>query len=78
MTWKICQRLKSDNNDRSKCSLKHLDINKQSRTEAQNINNQNASRLTRTIIVQESLNDPKEVELNSTIVLNLVDKSLNN
>ncbi len=57
--------------------IKHLDINKQSRTEAQNINNQNASRLTRTIIVQESLNDPKEVELNSTIVLNLVDKSLN-
>ena len=36
-----------------------------------------ASRLTRTIIVQESLNDPKEVELNSTIVLKLVDKSLN-
>jgi hypothetical protein len=35
-------------------------------------------RATRTIIVQESLNDPKEVELNSTIVLNLVDKSLNN
>jgi len=35
-----------------------------------------ASRLTTTIIVQESLNDPKEVELNSTIVLNLVDKSL--
>ena len=57
--------------------IKYLDINKQSRTEAQNINNQNASRLTRTIIVQESLNDPKEVELNSTIVLNLVDKSLN-
>ena len=54
----------------------NLDINKQSRTEAQNINNQNASRLTRTIIVQKSLNDPKEVELNSTIVLNLVDKSL--
>ena len=44
--------------------IKHLDINKQSRTEAQNINNQNASRLTRTIIVQESLNDPKQ-KLNS-------------
>ena len=57
--------------------IKYLDINKQSRTEAHNIKNQNASRLTTTIIVQESLNDPKEVELNSTIVLNLVDKSLN-
>ena len=61
-----------------KCSL-NLDINKRSRTEAHNIKkNQKASRLTRTIVVQESLNDPKEVELNSTFVLNLVDKSLNN
>ena len=58
--------------------IKYLDINKRSRTEAQKHQNQNASRLTRTIIVQKSLNDPKEVELNSTIVLNLVDKSLNN
>jgi hypothetical protein len=58
--------------------IKYLDINKYSRTEAHNIKIKNASRLTRTIIVQESLNDPREVELNSTIVLNPVDKSLNN
>jgi hypothetical protein len=60
-----------------KCSL-ITGYNKKSRTEAHNIKNQNASRLTRTIIVQESLNGPRKVELNSTIVLNLVDKSLNN
>ena len=60
-----------------KCSL-NLDINKKSRTEAHKHQKSKASRLTRIIIVQESLNDPKEVELNSTIVLNLVDKSLNN
>jgi hypothetical protein len=76
MTRQNCQRLKSDNNDRSNVH-QYLDINNKSRTEAHNIKNQNASRLTRTIIVQESLNDPKEVELNSTIVLNLVDNSLN-
>ncbi len=58
-----------------KCSL-ITRYNKKSRTEAHNIKNQNASRLTRTLIVQESLNDPEK--LNSTIVLNLVDKSLNN
>jgi len=36
MTWSICQRLKS-NTMTDQMFIKYLDINKQSRTEAQNI-----------------------------------------